>query len=548
MLYTFKKYLQKEWTDMFRRIPLVIATSTLLLVVLTITPVGFSQIGGSAVDLIPISITLNPENVGPGDQTTIQATIQNEGSSDSSSFFVNIRAGSSIIASQRISGIDAGRDTIIQTIWFVDPSVREIKVDVDTTNRVDELDESNNSLSLEITFAPDFVIQDVEFIPAFPKPNEQIRILITVLNDSGNDVTQNIGVQVSRGREVQFGLAFIQGGLAAGESEVVEITRSSIPTGEQVIRIQVDHRDSFVELDEFNNVFESIINVTSREPTGAELEVSNISFSPSNPSPGDVVTLQATVANNGNGASGSYNLALQVDGSEQDRQTGQTLSAGTTTVHTFLWVADEGESTLRLKVDPDGLIPELNEANNATAIDIDLNPPLNSCGQFAWLNVSDEAIQILQLITGLDEEAVRTVFLPKMRDIVVEQYEGINIRFTFEVPSTQRATISFTGEDRGSILGLAPIGLNFGTGFVFLGSFNIQTLQAQPLTRQAIAIGTVASHELGHLLGLGHTSEREESDIMSATAEVVSASGIVIPKFTPPAHDQLATRWPLDCF
>ena len=193
------------------RLRLLLSASALLLSFLIITPLGFSQLGGSFADLVPASITLNPENVGPGDQTTIQAIIRNEGSSDTSSFFVNIRAGNDIIASQRISGIDANRETTIQVIWFVDPLVREIRVDVDTTNRVDEIDEDNNSLALEITFAPDFVIEDVEFIPPFPKPNEQTRILVTVSNQSGNDVSQTIGVQISRGKEIQFGLGHIVG-------------------------------------------------------------------------------------------------------------------------------------------------------------------------------------------------------------------------------------------------------------------------------------------------------------------------------------------------
>jgi len=539
---------------------LIISTITLFLLVgtLSVAHQGNAQQSGSLADLVAQSLTLDPENPGPGQSVTVRASISNEGAAETNPFFINIRTINidgqlRTIFSRLVNpGLDPGEELHVSTVWFVDPAVSELRLEVDTNFRVQEFDEENNILSRPVSFAADFVIENVEFSPQFPKPNERASIFITVKNDSNSSTTQNIGVRVSRGRESNYGLAFIQGGLAAGESETIEIVKSSIPAGEQLIRVVVDHTNAFVELDEFNNSFETLINVTPIEPTGADLVVREVLLNPADPDPGDIVTIQAIVENTGSGFATGFDVSLQVDGAEQERASTETLQAGASTPVTFLWQAEAQERILRVKVDPGGLIPEQNEMNNASALTIDARDPLPiGCGHFAWINVNDEALEILSMLTGFDNESVRNVFLPKMRDIMAEQYAGINIRFTFDIariPSNRgRAIISFTGEDHGNILGQAPIGLIGGTGFVYMGSFNRNLIQSLTLNRQAIVIGTVASHELGHLLGIGHTSENDQLDIMSANAEVSVGTGTIPPQFTPETRERLQRTFPTSC-
>jgi hypothetical protein len=410
---------------------------------------------------------------------------------------------------------------------------------------VKESDEENNILARRLVFGADLVLTELALEPTYPQPGEATRVQATIQNMGARDVTGSFAVEFAAGRRT-FSTRFFSG-LARGETVTVEATWTPA-AGEQLLRVEVDPFRAIAESDERNNLVTRVVDVSTLAPTGADLAVLDLQLIPATPDAGQSASLRATVANRGSGPASSVEVSFQVDGEVILTQT-VALAAGETVELSTPWTAEAGERTLRVAADAQGMIPEPDEEDNAAALTVDVGPPLNACGQYAYLDVRDEETMVLLMkLTGLRREAIEHVFLPQVKRVMEIQYEGVNIRFALQRPPRAHATLLFSPENRRSILGLAPIGVRFGTGNVFVGSFAAnRSLLAVPLSRLAVIIGSVASHELGHLLGLQHTSQNSSSDLMSANAELAPFSGAGIPKFTPEALRRLQRLLPLEC-
>ena len=95
----------------------------------------------------------------------------------------------------------------------------------------------------------------------------------------------------------------------------------------------------------------SDIKVKHNYYTGAWVDLSN--------------SVSVTVANNGAGGAGSFNVALYADGAEVETKSVSVLAAGVSTVVSFDWTPDEVKTyTLKAKVDPDNAVAESDETNN----------------------------------------------------------------------------------------------------------------------------------------------------------------------------------------
>jgi len=502
-------------------------------------------------DLIAARLEVLPTDARPGDAAQIRATIANQGLGDASGFFVLLRVNSQILRSQFITELKSNAQTQLQAPWVVGAGLQKISLEVDSPSRVAESDEQNNTLTLELHFGADLVFTNLTLTPEFPKPGQQTRITATVRNLGTQDVTSNFAVQFAIGRKV-IARQFLQqlrstAELRSGEEQAFEANWVA-EAGEQVIRVSVDPFGVISEADEINNSLTRILDISSTPPTGADLITQDLQLEPPAPEPGQTVTLRATVANQGQGQAPSFTVSFQVDGQTIATLSVPELSPASTLFVQATWKAEEGIRFIRVKADSAGRIPELNEENNAVALSVDLGPPLNRCGQFAFLQIREDAFSSLEDLTGLSHEEVQNAFLPQMKRVMEEQYSGVNVRFTLSRPARSFATILFGSEDRGNILGEAPLGLRFGTAQVHLGSFvRGGRLLGVPLSQVAIALATVASHELGHLLGLGHTSQSDSKDIMSANAELSVVGLATPPQFTSASLQQLQRLLPLTC-
>jgi len=76
-------------------------------------------------------------------------------------------------------------------------------------------------------------------------------------------------------------------------------------------------------------------------------------------------SVNVTVANDGAGNAGSFNVALYADGAEVDTKSVSGLASGASTVVSFDWTPDEAKTyTLKAEADPEDTVEEADETNN----------------------------------------------------------------------------------------------------------------------------------------------------------------------------------------
>lgn len=394
--------------------------------------------------------------------------------------------------------------------------------------------------------APDLIITAVRLDPAFPTPSSTVQIIATITNQ-GMRTTNDVFAIEFKADRVQIGVRFLAD-LAPGQSLEVPVTWEAKP-GETVFRVSVDPFKTISELDETNNAFYRIVNATTREFTGADLVVRRVSVEDESLTAGNEVRLVATVANIGQGPAAFVPVGFYVDGELLTVQTLQeSLLPGQEVNIAIPWTVQVGEKVLRAKADPNGELFELDEANNTWADYFEFAPPPNRCAQIVSLEFASTSITLLEEMTSFPLSDLVTVFIPAIRRQMERDYEGINVRFYLRQPTGIFSTIFFSPENRTPILGLAP--LDYGNlrkddrGFVFVGSFYVNRgLRLAPPELLAILFAKVASHELGHMLGLNHNPN---GGIMNAQAEI-NPYLVRNEKFRPEDLEYLKRILPMDC-
>lgn len=394
--------------------------------------------------------------------------------------------------------------------------------------------------------APDLRITSVRLEPAFPTPGSTVQIIATITNQ-GTRTTNDVFAVEFKANRVQIGVRFLAD-LAPGQSLEVPVTWDAEP-GETVLRVTADPFKTISELDESNNTVYKIVNATTHEFTGADLVVRRVSIEAESLTAGEQARLVATIANIGQGPAAFVPVGFYVDGELLAVQTLQeSLPAGQEVNIEVSWAIEVGEKVLRAKADPKGELFELDEANNAWAEYFEFAPLPNSCAQIVSLELARTSIALLEEMTSLPVADLVNIFIPAIRRQMERDYEGVNVRFYLRQPTGTFSTVFFSPENRIPILGLAP--LDFGNvrkddrGFVFVGSFHVNRgLRLAPPELLAILFAKVASHELGHMVGLNHNPN---GGIMNAQAEI-NPYLVQNEKFRPEDLEYLQRILPMDC-
>jgi len=410
-----------------RRVNAIILT--LLIVAGGITLwLAYSQGEDQKAELRPLSIELNPPS--PADQGQIievTTTIVNRGAKDADAPFVvdfSLRLGPNdnwvpFASDERRDGLAVGAQGVTAT-GVLDPQELlriqeielpldrpiEIRVLVDADDRIPELDETNNSLITRLTLTeaavgPDVQPIDISFNPPSPvSPKDTVRVDSLIRNTGEADTTADFKVEAAfcklegprdscRDEEFQiFKTVTFTGGLAKrGEKRLsdvepvdLDIQALGLRPGVYKIRVKVDPDDQVPkEQDEANN--ELIGSLIIRGP---ELRPLSITFDKPVVRQGEEIEITAEVINESEfeeGAAGKFRVAFFIDGilvaspfQVDEAPNGQMASPVPQVRVRTDTLTPNRDHTIKVVVDYDGEIPELDEENNVLTKKLTIRP------------------------------------------------------------------------------------------------------------------------------------------------------------------------------
>lgn len=218
----------------------------------------------------------------------------------------------------------------------------------------------------------DLTATNIAFTPAMPIKDQSATVSITVKNQ-GSCATLGFGVQW-KPTPLTPPLGAQVAGLGAGASTTVSFTYIFLAAGNLVTEAIVDSSRTIPEANELNNNFPKLVTVLR---DGIDLQVTGITFAPTNPVQGRVAQVTIAVQNFGLGHAEEFvvqwkpaplaaDLSAQING----------LASGAATSLTFNYTyAFFGEFTTSATADSTRRVRESDETNNTLSQTVIVEPP-----------------------------------------------------------------------------------------------------------------------------------------------------------------------------
>jgi subtilase family serine protease/prenyltransferase beta subunit len=361
-----------------------------------------------------------------GETITISVNVKNSGIAQAVGVSVQFydgdpSSGGALIEETTITSIATfGSEQTGITYTIPTASSKIIFIQIDPLNTIDELDETDNIASKNLTSStlPDLSITsaDIEIFPPAPDPYIMVGIFIKVRNHGETDAT-DVLVEVYDGDPANGGVKLSGSGTvqsipAGGVADVTAAIAGENVTGlSKDIYVLVDPQNTISESNETNNQAIKTFLIGASIDLGVSSE--DIIFTPSNPKEGDIVQITSTVGNSMLGTASNIKVRFYLgDPDSGGTQIGTDIvipeisSRGTATVSTT-WntTGHTGNNHIYVYVDPDNAIAEDNENNNIAfktlkvatsqgpdltviSSDITFSPPLPSQGDIVTITAN----------------------------------------------------------------------------------------------------------------------------------------------------------------
>lgn len=331
-------------------------------------------------DLRVASFLVTPRVSRPGEAQAFFLEVKNAGRAASVESHAQVRDDTGVLGEGKIRALQPGETE--RVMLLTNPGERPIGnftaiATLDTTDAVRELNEQNNEA---------YFVYEVS-----PRPMPDLAILHARANGSfveGSGV--RLDVTVANQGVAHAHRPIIR--LMDGETPIGNLTRTTLAAGanatftfffmlapgEHALRIVLDPGSEIWESNETNNVHALNVTISSRTSDRGRpnLVVRRLDAAPTDPAPGEAVTLNALVANTGLTGTNASTVAFYVDGTLLGRKPLPALRAESFATVAFSWgTSTEGLHNVRVLVDPDNLVAESDEQDNNHTVLVDVMPP-----------------------------------------------------------------------------------------------------------------------------------------------------------------------------
>lgn len=287
---------------------------------------------------------LATEPIFPSDDTPIgvQATVANDGNAETPATGLELRVNGLVREESQLDPISPGAST--SETWEIeaDRGVHTLEAAVDPDDGVDESAEDDNNRTIDLVVGPLLDVEGIEIQPEEPSDGDEVTVTATVTN-AGARVEDDVPVELAVDGEAVSEI--VLEGIAQNTDQTVELGPWTASGGTHTLTVTVDPGDAIPEADgEDSN---AVLDVDVDEG-GPEIDVAELALSTQQIDPGDEVTFEATVANDGPVEADPVTVTFEVDGST----VGDPVDAGAlapgeaTTVTSDTWTAEAGAHTL----------------------------------------------------------------------------------------------------------------------------------------------------------------------------------------------------------
>jgi len=224
-------------------------------------------------------------------------------------------------------------------------------------------------ISTQLLPLPDLAPISLETTPKEPVAEEEATVKVTVKN-IGNVKAGRFKVELKiNGATI---LTLFTDGLDVNASAAANFSWKPMKPGSYVITTTVDPEGTVKELNEANNVLSRTVTVKPKPLPDLTVQFSDL---PKAFEAEQEYTLKILVKNIGNADATKFSVELKADGATIGKTSVDKLAAGGSTTLSFKWKPEKAaDYTLKATADPEGLITESDETNNAATVKITVAP------------------------------------------------------------------------------------------------------------------------------------------------------------------------------
>ncbi|MCJ7605513.1 MAG: hypothetical protein MUO19_05700, partial [Dehalococcoidales bacterium] len=373
-------------------------------------------------DLVIEDITWSPADIRPGEECMFDITIRNTGTLPAPLTRLAYYVNGTLAGYVDMPGLAVDAQATETLVWPATTGFHRIEFIADSTNLVEEIDESNNIKIVSLPL-PDLVLQDVSWSPGEAVIGDTVTFNIILVNKGGSD-TQASAVNCKVDGEVIRSLDLPA--LAPGET-VTKTFEWIAAGGVHTVDVMADVANMTIEADETNNG--QTLQFTTMTP---ELAVINPAWRMDNPLINNDVELTATIINTGTDTAPASQLAYTLDEDERVYADIPEIPAGGEYVFMVTVTLESGAHTVGLTVDAIDDIFETDETNNTGTLSFNTKAPDLIVRTISWTPLEARPGDTVTISVNIENRGTARAVSPELslsidgipvQDIYIEEID-----------------------------------------------------------------------------------------------------------------------------